>query len=64
MSGFGVVLLNFWTWWGAWVQVNVYFGGCMICFRKRRKSGVWCSGDKINLLLGAYTLGRIILGQT
>ena len=64
MSGFGVVLLNVWTWWGAWVQGNVYFGGWMICCRKRRKSGVWCSGDKINLLSGAYALGRNILWQT
>ena len=64
MSGFGVLLLNVWTWWGAWVQGNVDCGGWMICCRKRRKSGVWCSGDKINLLSGAYTLGRFILGQT
>ena len=62
-SGFGVVLLSVLTWWGAWVQGNVYCGGWMICW-KRRKSGIWCSGDKINLLSGAYTLGRIILGQT
>ena len=27
MSGFGVVLLSVWTWWGAWVQGNVYCGG-------------------------------------
>ena len=63
-SGFGVVLLSVLTWWVAWVQVNVYCGGWMICCRKRRKSGVWCSGDKINLLSGAYTKDRIILGQT
>ena len=64
MSGFGVVLLNVWTCWGAWVQGNVYCGGWMICCRKSRNSGVWCSGDKINLLSGAYLLGQIILGQT
>ena len=64
MSGFGVVLLNVWTWWGAWVQGNVDCGGWMICCRKRRKRGVWCSRDKINLLSGAYTLGRNIFGQT
>ena len=64
MSRFGVVLLNVWTWWGAWVQGNVYCGGWMIFCRKRRKSGVWCSGDKINLSSGAYLLGRIFLGQT
>ena len=62
MSGFGVVLLSVWTWWGAWVQGNVYCWGWMICCRKRWKSGAWCSGNKINLLSGAYTLGRIILG--
>ena len=45
MSRFGVVLLNVRTWWGAWVQGNVYCGGWMICCRKRRKSGVWCSGQ-------------------
>ena len=50
MSGSGVVLLSVWTWCGAWVQRNVYCGGWMICCRKRRKSGVWCSGDKIILL--------------
>ena len=64
MSGFGVVLLSVWSWWGAWVQGNVYYGGWMICCRKMRKSGLWCSGDTINLLSGAYSLGRIILGQT
>ena len=63
MSEFGVVLLNVWTWWGAWGQGSVYCGGWMICFRKSRKSGVWCSGDKINLLSGAYMLGRIVLRQ-
>ena len=63
MSGFGVVLLSVWSWWGAWVQGNVYCGGWMICCRKRRKSGVWCSGDTINLLSGAYSLGQIILRQ-
>ena len=62
MSGFGVVLLSVWTWWGAGVQGNVYYGGWMICCRKSRNSGVWCSGDKIILLSGAYSLGRIILG--
>ena len=62
-SGFGVVLLSVWTWWRAWVQGNVYYGGCMICCRKRRKSVVWCSGDTNNLLSGAYSLGRIILGR-
>ena len=62
MGGFGVVLLSVWTWWGTWVQGNVYYGGWMICCRKRRKSGVWCSGDKINLLSGAYMLCRFILG--
>ena len=31
MSGFGVVLLRVWTWWGAWVRGNVYCGGWMIC---------------------------------
>ena len=36
----------------------------MSCCRKKRKSGVGCSGNKINLLSGAYTLGRTILGQT
>ena len=25
-SGFGVVLLSIWTWWGAWVQGNVHCG--------------------------------------
>ena len=64
MSGFGVVLLIVWTCWGAWVQGNVYYGSWMICCRERRKSGVWCSGDTINLLSGAYLLGRIILRQT
>ena len=64
MSGFGVVLLSIWTWWGAGVQGNTYCGGWIFCFRKRRKSGVWGSGNKINLLSGAYTLGRIVLRQT
>ena len=64
MSGFVVVLLSVWTWWGAWVQGIVYCGCWLICCRKKRKIGVWCSGDKINLLSGAYLLGRIILGQT
>ena len=31
MSGFGVVMLSVWTWWGAWVRGNVYCGGWMIC---------------------------------
>ena len=62
MSGFGVVLLSVWTWWGAWVRGSVYCWGWMICCRKSRNSGVWCSGDKINFLSGAYSLGRIILG--
>ena len=62
MSGFGDVLLCVWTWWGAWAQGNVYCGGWMICCRKSRNIGVWFSGDKINLLSGAYSLGRIILG--
>ena len=62
-SGFGVVLLSVWTWWGAWVQGNVYCGGSMICCRKRRKSGVWFSVDKNNLLSGAYAVGRVILRQ-
>ena len=61
MSGFALVLLSVWTWWGAWVQGNVYCGGWRIFRRKRRKSGVWCSGNKTKLLSGAYTLGRIIL---
>ena len=64
MSGFGVVLLSVWTWWGTSVPGNVYCGGWVICCRKRRKSGHWCSGNKINLLSGAYTVSRIILGQT
>ena len=64
MNGFRVVLFSVWTWWGAWVQLKIYSGGWMICCRKRRKSGVWCTGDKVNLLLGEYTLGRIILRQT
>ena len=65
MNGFGDVLLCDWTWGGgAWVQGNVYCGGWMICCRKRRKSGVWCSGDTINLLSGANSRARIILGQT
>ena len=64
MSGFGVVLLSVWIWWGAWVQGNVYYGSWMICCRERRKSGVWCSGDTINLLSGAYSLGQIILQRT
>ena len=62
-SGLGVVLLSVWTWWGAWVQGNVYYGGWMICCRKRRKNGVWCSGNKINLLSGAYLLSQIFFGQ-
>ena len=40
LSGFGVVLLSVWTWWGAWVQGNVYCRGWMICCRRRRNSGV------------------------
>ena len=28
-----------------------------------KESGVWCSGDKINLLSGAYLLGRTILDR-
>ena len=47
MSGFGVVLLCFWTWWGAWVQGNVYYGSWMTCCRERRKSGVRCSGAQL-----------------
>ena len=58
-SGFGVVLLSVWTCWGAWVQGKDYYGGWMIFCRKRRKSGVRCSGEKINLLSGAYSQGRI-----
>ena len=58
-GGFGVVLLSVWTWWGTWVQGNVYYGGWMICCQERRKSGVWCSGYKINLLSGALFLGRL-----
>ena len=61
MSEFGVVLLGVWTWWGAWVQGNVYCRGWMIFCRKRRKSGVWCSDNKTKLLSGASTLGQIIL---
>ena len=64
MSGIGVVLLSNWIWWGAWVQRNVFCGGWMFCCRRKRKSGVWCSGNKFNLLSGAYTLDQIILGQT
>ena len=62
MSKFGVVLLSVWTWWGAWVQGNVYCGRWMICCRTRRKSGVWCSVNKIKLLSRAYTLGQIFVG--
>ena len=64
MSWFGVVLLSVWTCWSAWVQGNVYCGGWTICCRKKRKSGVRCSGNKINLLPGAYTLRPIILRRT
>ena len=27
MSGFGVVLLSAWSWWGVWVQRNVFLRG-------------------------------------
>ena len=63
MSGFGVVQLSVWTWRGAWVQGNVYCGG-WICFRKRWRAGVWSSGNKVNLLSGAYKPGQIVLRQT
>ena len=63
MSGFGVVLLNVWTWWGAWVQGNVYCGGWMICGQKRRTSGVWCSGDKIICCRGPIRWTKLFSGR-
>ena len=61
-SGFGVVLMSVRTWRGRLGARERLLRGWMICCRKKRKSGVWCSGDTINLLSGAYSLGRIILG--
>ena len=47
MSGFGVVLLSIWTWWGAWVQANIYCGGWIICLGKGGRVAFGARGTKL-----------------
>ena len=58
MSGFRGVLLCVWTWWGAWVQGNVYCGGWMVCCRKKEEEWRLVLGEQNQFVVGSIYAGR------
>ena len=60
-NGLEILLLGVWTWRDAGLKLNIYCGGWIMCCRKRRKRGVWGSGNIFSLL---QALRRKVLRQT